>query len=75
VTGFPVAHLWLSAPGQTNADVFVYLQMVEADSGDGGRGVYVTEGCFRLEHRCGTACVCVCVSAMLGWSRAFLQAS
>ncbi|KAG5176853.1 X-Pro dipeptidyl-peptidase-domain-containing protein [Tribonema minus] len=50
VTGYPIAQLWLSAPGQDNADVFVYLQMVEGGDA-GGRGVYVTEGCLRVEHR------------------------
>jgi predicted acyl esterase len=62
-TGYPIANLWISAPGCSNIDVFVYLQMVSdstidatgADSAVASgsnseqRGTYVTEGCFRSE--------------------------
>jgi predicted acyl esterase len=64
-TGYPIANLWISAPGCSNIDVFVYLQMVSDSTTTTGadrtanktdsseqRGTYVTEGCFRSEHRC-----------------------
>jgi predicted acyl esterase len=55
-TGYPIANLWISAPDCSNIDVFVYLQMVSDSSATANtgeqRGTYVTEGCFRAEHRC-----------------------
>jgi predicted acyl esterase len=61
-TGYSIANLWISAPGCSNIDVFVYLQMVsDSTTTTGGtatansneqRGTYVTEGCFRAKSRC-----------------------
>lgn len=46
VTGHPVVHLWVSAPA-TDADVFVYLEEVDAT----GKSVYVSEGALRASNR------------------------
>ncbi|CAN0059226.1 unnamed protein product, partial [Discosporangium mesarthrocarpum] len=49
VTGYPVVTLWVSAADDLpNLDVFVYLQAVRART---RLSIYVTEGCFRAEHR------------------------
>ena len=50
VTGYPIARLWISCPGFDNVDVFVYLCLVEGVDDDAA-GKYITEGCFRAEHR------------------------
>ncbi|MBN1202467.1 MAG: CocE/NonD family hydrolase [Anaerolineae bacterium] len=46
ITGHPVAHLWISADAE-DADVYVYLEEVEAD----GTSTYITEGVLRASHR------------------------
>jgi hypothetical protein len=46
VTGHPVAHLWLECTAR-DADVFVFLEEVEAD----GSSRYVTEGALRASMR------------------------
>ena len=51
VTGFVIANLWVSSPGFDNVDVFVYLQLVDTEDSSAA-GKYITEGCFRAEHRC-----------------------
>eukprot|EP00752_Nemacystus_decipiens_P002035 g1950.t1 len=49
VTGYPVVSLWVSAADDLpNLDVFAYLQAVRPRT---GLSIYVTEGCFRVEHR------------------------
>ncbi|CAM9566255.1 unnamed protein product [Scytosiphon promiscuus] len=49
VTGYPVVSLWVSAADDIpNLDVFAYLQAVRPRT---GLSIYVTEGCFRAEHR------------------------
>ncbi|CAB1096662.1 unnamed protein product [Ectocarpus sp. CCAP 1310/34] len=49
VTGYPVVSLWVSAADDiANLDVFAYLQAVRPRT---GLSIYVTEGCFRAEHR------------------------
>eukprot|EP00903_Cladosiphon_okamuranus_P019285 g17726.t1 len=49
VTGYPVVSLWVSAADDLpNLDVFAYLQAVRPRT---GLSIYVTEGCFRAEHR------------------------
>ncbi len=46
VTGYPVAHLWVSC-NVTDADFFVYLEEVDA----AGRSVSVSDGILRASHR------------------------
>jgi putative CocE/NonD family hydrolase len=46
VTGFPVAHLWLSADAP-DADLIVYLEEVSPE----GRSHFVTDGAARASHR------------------------
>ncbi len=46
VTGFPVAHLWVSSTAR-DADFFLYLEDVDAQ----GVSHYVTEGVIRASHR------------------------
>ncbi|CAM9189898.1 unnamed protein product [Pylaiella littoralis] len=49
VTGYPVVTLWVSVTDDLpNLDVFAYLQAVRPRT---GLSIYVTEGCFRAEHR------------------------
>lgn len=46
VTGFPIAHIWVSADGP-DADLIVYLEEVTPD----GRSHFVTDGAARASHR------------------------
>jgi uncharacterized protein len=46
VTGFPVAHLWLTTDSQ-DLDAFVYLEEVDGS----GKSSYLTEGTLRATHR------------------------
>jgi putative CocE/NonD family hydrolase len=46
VTGFPVAHIWMSADAP-DADLIVYLEEVGRD----GRSHFVTDGAARASHR------------------------
>ena len=46
VTGHPIVHLWVSSSAE-DADLFVYLEKVDAD----GYVHYLTEGVLRASHR------------------------